>query len=124
MDKSIMLIDDDQLFNFLNRRIVEKLQVFNQVEVFNNAKMALEQIKTQQFVPQYILLDLRMPVMNGFEFLDELEKLPESIVAHTEVIVLTSSLMEEDREQCLQYKRVVAFLPKPLDATKLIDCLK
>lgn len=119
-----MLIDDDQLFNFLNRRIVEKLQVFNQIEVFNNAKMALEQIKTQQFVPQYILLDLRMPVMNGFEFLDELEKLPESIVAHTEVIVLTSSLMEEDREQCLQYKRVVAFLPKPLDAIKLSDCLK
>jgi len=119
-----MLIDDDQLFNFLNRRIVEKLQVFERIEVFNNAKIALEQIKTQQFVPQHILLDLRMPVMNGFEFLDELEKLPQSLVGQTEVVILTSSLMEEDREQCLQYKRVVAFLPKPLDATKLTDCLK
>lgn len=119
-----MLIDDDQLFNFLNRRIVEKLQFFERIEVYNNAKIALEQIRTRQFLPHYILLDLRMPVMNGFEFLDELEDLSESDVNETKVIVLTSSLMDEDREQCMEYKKVIAFLSKPLDGTKLIDILK
>ena len=119
MMKSIMLIDDDQLFNFLNKRIVQKLDLFEAVDVFNNAKNALREIETQHLMPQYILLDLRMPGMNGFEFLEAFEKLPQMLTQNIKVIVLTSSLLEEDHKKCMEYPKVVAFLPKPLDPERL-----
>jgi len=119
MMKSIMLIDDDQLFNFLNKRIVQKMDLFEEVDVFNNAKSALEEIKTQHLLPQYILLDLRMPGMNGFEFLEAFEQLPQMLIQNIKVIVLTSSLLEEDHKKCMEYQKVVAFLPKPLDPERL-----
>jgi len=123
MKRSIMLIDDDQLFNLVNRRIVEKVQFFDLITVFNSAKTALEEIKTRESVPQFILLDLRMPVMNGFEFLEALAKLPKAMIDGVKIIVLTSSLVDEDRDRSLIYKNVVAFLPKPLQIAQLQNCL-
>ena len=112
-----MLIDDDKMFNFLNKRIVEKMQVFDQITMFENAKSALDDIPHK--TPEYILLDLMMPVMNGFQFLDELEKLPSALTKSIKVVVLTSSLMEEDYNKSMQYQNVIAFLSKPLDTEKI-----
>ena len=118
MWNSIVLIDDDQIFNFLNKRIVDKLQVFEKVEVFNDAKQAFEAIKTWDFLPDYILLDIRMPLMDGFEFLNRFDALPEALTKHTKIIIVTSSLLHEDHEKCSSYRNVVGFLPKPLSAER------
>lgn len=119
MERSIMLIDDDQIFNFLNKRIVDKLQLFNEVEVFNDAKEAFEALKIRKFLPEFILLDIRMPLMDGFEFLDEFDALPEDFTKQSKIIIVTSSLLHDDHEKCKEYRNVVGFLPKPLDAERL-----
>jgi len=112
-----MLIDDDRMFNFLNKRIIEKLDTFNEICLFENARNALEDIREK--MPEFILLDLMMPVMNGFQFLDELEKLPSDLTKNIKVIVLTSSLLEEDYNKSMQYHNVIGFLTKPLDTNKI-----
>lgn len=69
-------------------------------------------------MPDYILLDIRMPLMDGFEFLDRFDALPEALTKHTKIIIVTSSLLEEDHEKCSKYRNVVGFLPKPLSAER------
>ena len=113
------MIDDDQIFNFLNKRIVDKLQVFEKVVIFNDAKQAFEAIETWDFLPDYILLDIRMPLMEGFEFLDRFDALPEALTKPTKIIIVTSSLLQEDHEKCGSYRNVVGFLPKPLSEERL-----
>jgi len=117
--KNIILIDDDQIFNFLNKRIIDKLAAFEKVEVFNDARQALAEIKSRDFSPEYILLDIRMPIMDGFEFLDQFDKLPEHLTKQTKIIIVTSSLIDEDREKCIQHANVIGFLPKPLNVESL-----
>lgn len=117
----ILLVDDDENDNFFHKRTLEKNRIAQKVAVANTGLQALEYLaKSHQEVdlahPNIIFLDINMPIMNGWEFLAEYEKLPESARANTLIIMLTTSLNPSDRELAEQNNLVNGFINKPLEA--------
>jgi CheY-like chemotaxis protein len=71
-----------------------------------------------------ILLDVNMPQMNGWDFLEEYEKLPLQAIAKTKVYIVSSSINNRDIEKSKTYKTVSGFISKPLDTEKMNEILK
>lgn len=120
----IVLIDDDPINNFLNKSIISELVSTDiTVEDFLNPEDALEALinqrnKDPKLLPDFIFLDINMPEMTGFEFLDlyiknNLEK------EHTQVFILSSSLDPNDIQISKSYTIVKDFISKPLDAERI-----
>jgi CheY-like chemotaxis protein len=122
----ILLVDDDPVNNFLNQRLLEKLAVADQLLVALNGQEAfalLEQYCPDEACPALILLDVNMPVMNGFEFLHAYQQLPLDQKEAIVIIMLTTSLHPQDVERG-QELNVAGFLSKPLTVDKVNGLLK
>lgn len=121
--RTILLIDDDAISNFLSKSMIEKSGIFDKVFVYSSATAALEFLfgcaeKEIEF-PEIILLDVMMPVMDGFTFLEEFKRLDPSKSGHVKVCMLTSSLDPKDRQQADAYPQVVEFISKPINQEKI-----
>lgn len=121
--KMVMIIDDNEIDRYVGESVI---RIHNFAEAVINveaAKDALEYLIAHQdqpeLLPQLIFLDINMPEMNGFEFLDEYEHLPDSIKTNCIVMMLTTSLHEEDKQKADTCKYVYRFLNKPLNPEKL-----
>lgn len=117
----IMLIDDDHLTNFYNKIILEKGNAANEIVVFENGKTALEYLKDNDNKVDLILLDINMPLMNGWQFLEHYDKLDDKRKAKM-IIMLTSSAHCDDKKMVEKHGSVKKFINKPLvpDTIKLI----
>jgi CheY-like chemotaxis protein len=118
------IIDDEEIFNFLNTEVIHHIDATSKINEFTSALDAIdflkESISSSDFeLPDYIFLDVRMPEMNGFEFLDEIQKLPSDIFSKTKLFMLSSSLDERDVNKALSYSIVKGFLSKPLSEENL-----
>ncbi len=116
----ILLVDDDENDNFFHKRALEKIRIAKKVEVVNTGEQALTYLENSSQTsdhehPNIIFLDINMPVMNGWEFLDEYERLPETTRANTLVIMLTTSLNPADKKRADQNPLVNGFINKPLE---------
>jgi CheY-like chemotaxis protein len=127
---SILLVDDDNASNFLNKTLIEDLEVAEKVVISKNGREALNFISScslqlsdaKESLPEVILLDLNMPVMDGFEFLEEFEKLKINSSKSVLIFLLTSSSNSRDIEKARQYT-VAGYLNKPLTEEKVIGIL-
>lgn len=121
MVKDIFLIDDDGLGNFLNQEIIKDSYPDKNVRSFESATMALETLKqiaqsSDDFLPQLILLDINMPVMDGWEFLEAFEQLPKHVSDNCRVVMHTSSIDPRDVERAKTFHTVADYITKPLTA--------
>jgi len=107
----ILLVDDDEACNFLSSIIISDLDAANEVETATDGIVACDLIQKQK-CPDIIFLDIRMPRMDGFGFLDNLEK--TGLCEHVKIVMLTSSIRKEERDKALSYKCVVDYFEKPL----------
>lgn len=112
--KSILLVDDDEIFLEVIQRIILKKVPTMEVHAFCNPEEALEFV-TNEKVPDITLLDLNMPKLNGWDYIEELEK--RRIKCN--LYMLTSSINAKDKEKSLQYDLVQDYLNKPLNIEKL-----
>lgn len=126
--KSVLLIDDDEIFNFLNARIISEsgfhvsiLSCLSAQEGFNILK---ESNPLDETFPHLIFLDVKMPGMSGHEFLKELNELPEEIKQKVSIVMLSSSLDPRDVDKSMRYPQVVEFIEKPLDEFKLHELVR
>lgn len=119
----VVLVDDNPLFNFISVKTITKNGFSDDVREFISGSKALKYLKalvaTPELIPDIIFLDVKMQVMDGFSFLDEFMKLPDMIKSKVKISMLTSSLLETDRERALSYSNVIEFLNKPLTKEKL-----
>jgi CheY-like chemotaxis protein len=119
----ILLVDDENICNFIASKMLEKANIAHSVESFLDAETALIQIKNgPQNIAEpknLILLDINMPRMNGWEFLNEFEQLPEIILDQYIVMLLTSSIDHRDIEKSTTYKSVKKFISKPFSVDKI-----
>ena len=123
---SIMLVEDDQITNFINERLIKKLNITPEIKVSLNGKEALvkidECLKSNHLCPELIFLDINMPVMDGFEFLQNFQRLDFENKDRTIIVMLTTSSNSNDLEK-LENLGHKDFLNKPLTEDKLKSIL-
>ena len=124
---AILLVDDDTTTNFLNQRLIQRLNVSNEVLVALNGQRALDMLHERCEVqkvgcPALVLLDVNMPVMNGFEFLETYSQRLTNRRHPVVFIMLTSSQLDQDLVRAQQLP-VTDFLTKPLTREKLVGVL-
>lgn len=119
-NKKILLVDDDQLNNLINTRIITKFSDYT-VDAFTSGREGLKYLHAceRDLFPEIIFLDINMPVMDGWEFLEEYQKFSEDMTSSTAVIMLTSSIDIRDIEKAKQYRSVRDFMSKPLTLESL-----
>jgi len=113
---TVMLIDDNSLDNFINKKMIESNGFAEKVNTYQEAGEALRFIKTAPATewPEVIFLDIMMPEMDGFAFLDEFEKLPENQRSQIKIIMLSTSESFKDLNRANKNPFVRKFLNKPL----------
>ncbi len=122
----LCVIDDEWICSFLAQKLIQKVVPDSQITHFQNGLEAIEFIQQHRFspwsLPGFILLDINMPVANGWDFLDMLNNL--EINDYNPAIYISSSSQDaEDIAMAKQYSCITGFLPKPLTLNKLADVL-
>lgn len=120
---SILLVDDDEPTNFINQIVIKRLGCAENVTAVKSGLAALDYLNTQEEkgnpLPNLIFLDINMPAMNGWEFLEEFKKLPDHQKSKITIVMLTTSVNPDDHAKAISYKEVADFEIKPLTADKM-----
>jgi CheY-like chemotaxis protein len=113
------LIDDDELFSRLNERFIFKLGLSNNVQTFFNAIDALEVLKSMSDpfmdAPDLILLDINMPGMNGWSFLESYSKLPTSLTNQINLFICSSTVNPDEIKRAEKHPLTSGFISKPIN---------
>lgn len=119
----VMLIDEDQIDNIINQKIIESNRFAEKIQVFQTGQRALdylaENFQDAEKLPDLIFLDINMPIMDGFQFLEEFEKLQEPVLDKCKIIMLSSSISPRDIDRAASNKFVKKYLNKPLNSRYL-----
>ena len=123
---TVCIIDDDPIFVYGTKVLLNYNSSFcSNIIVFENGKEALDDlrfmVKTNKELPEVIFLDLNMPIMNGWEFLDELKQM--NLKKKIGVYVVSASIDKIDEERARKYDMVIDFISKPLTTNKLQQLL-
>jgi CheY-like chemotaxis protein len=119
--KTCLLIDDNYIDNFVTRRILESSNFVDKVIVSQSATDAINSLRAGEIIPDVIFLDIRMPMMGGFEFLQEYDKLEIEGKKDIKIFMLSSSLDPIDLRKSTNNKYITQFVHKPLTQKTLDD---
>lgn len=120
--KKILLVDDSKPFNFLSKLTIQNSSIDCEIHEALNGQLALDYLAKAGECPDVILLDINMPVMDGFQFLKEYER--RGYCTHnTKIFMLTSSVREEDKDKSLASKYVKGYFDKPLSVNHIDEIL-
>lgn len=122
---TILLIDDDESDNFYHRLVLEESAIAQSIEIAYYAEEALEYLRAHDRVAaiDLIFLDINMPRMNGFEFIDEYAKLDGKHKTKIVIFMLSTSLNPSDQARAEANPYIAGFLYKPLSEEKLQEVL-
>ncbi|MHA4741726.1 response regulator [Dyadobacter sp. MSC1_007] len=123
MLETICVIDDDKIFTFLLKKIIEKASIAREIIFFENGRDALDYLaqhrEDQLRLPQLILLDINMPVLDGWQFLQEYGKLKCKVSSPISICVMSSSSEEGDYQRAMHSEHVMEYLQKPVQGPLL-----
>jgi CheY-like chemotaxis protein len=129
MALSFIIVDDSELDCFIAKKIIGHADQEIIVDTFQSAAEALDVLKTQ--LPNrnpedklVLLLDLQMPLMNGFQFVEEFEKLPKETQDKALIVILSSTRNSNDILRIFTYKSVHSLMEKPLTRDKLFTLIR
>lgn len=114
MDFEVVIVDDDSIVLFLHKVLIDRSSLPSAAGSFKNGKEALEYISQNGIreTPCLVLLDINMPVMSGWDFLEAIQE--KDFKENIYVAMVTSSINSKDAEHAKQYPQVIDFLVKPL----------
>jgi CheY-like chemotaxis protein len=126
---SVLLVDDDEINNFISIKLIKKALLNTEIMACLNGKFAIDQLVDIQRndpakLPDYILLDINMPIMNGWEFLDEYKRLNIDPLSKTKIFIISSSVFSNDINKARSYPLVKDFISKPLNVDKIIELFR
>lgn len=118
--RKVYLVDDYAISNLYHKKLLEKLDYKSELRMFTNPETALEDLRSDNNTtdPVLILLDIEMPQIDGFQFLDILKRQFASRVI--DVVIVSSSIWETDKERARRYPEIVmGFVSKPMKIENL-----
>jgi CheY-like chemotaxis protein len=126
---SVLLVDDDEINNFISIKLIKKALLNTEIMACLNGKFAIDQLveiqkKDPAKLPDYILLDINMPIMNGWEFLDEYKRLNIDPQGKTKIYIISSSVFSNDINKARSYPLVKDFISKPLNVDKIVELFR
>ncbi len=119
---NFIVVDDNKLDSFIAEKIIKNTGKCNQVKTFHFGKDAIDYLagyQNPEHLNTIILVDIMMPVMSGFEFVEEFQKLPEDVKRSSSIYVMSSSINENDLNLVHNYPCVKQYLNKPLNSNNL-----
>ena len=121
----ILIIDDDEINNFIAAKLIDKIPPKAKVSTCVNGQEGIDFVKNklnnQDEFPDIIFLDINMPLMNGWEFLEEYEQIKNDIKKKVTINMLSSSVYNDDISKAETYTTVNKFISKPLTVDKIKD---
>ncbi len=118
----VLIIDDDDIVRLVQGKLIQNCNVCKDPLNFKRASEALEYLNSASVENDYLLLlDINMPMMDGWEFLEAIEKM--AVKDNIYVFMVTSSIDYNDKEKAKNYKRIINFIEKPI-TSKNCDQLK
>lgn len=128
LDK-VLIIDDDEINNFVCSKVIHKHEFASEVKTFVSGQEGLDYLQTvindqNESLPDLILLDINMPIMNGWSFLEKYQALIPQFDKHPVLLMLSSSVYEEDIEKARQHPEVKDYITKPLNQEVLDNIYK
>jgi CheY-like chemotaxis protein len=116
--KNVCVIDDDKIFQYLTHRIISDTHLIKEIEIFSNGMDALHYLESVSFdkkkLPDIILLDLFMPVMDGWDFLKEYVDLQSKLAKKIPIYIISSSIDPIDIQKSKSINSVIDFIVKPM----------
>ncbi len=126
--KRACIIDDDPIFIYGIKRIMNEIDLCDEIIVYTDGESALHElgalVQEGKKLPDVILLDLDMPVMDGWTFLDDFIKIPNHDQGHLSMYILSSSINPSAIEKVKNYPIVQRFISKPVTVSDLKQILK
>lgn len=124
----VLLVDDNDTDNFINKRIIELTNFAPRIEIKNSGKSALEYLEANKDneanLPDLIFLDINMPIVDGFVFLYEFDNFAQNIKDKCKIVILSSSDNKKDIDKIINNDFVVKFITKPLTEEALSEVKK
>ncbi|NCI47853.1 response regulator [Sediminibacterium soli] len=125
----VFLIDDDNIYQFTARKILESTGLAKEIVSFYNGKEAIKYLtddknRLSENFPDLIFLDINMPIMNGWEFLEEYHSLYGNFPKPVVVYVVSSSIDSHDMKKSRQYKGVTDYIVKPVTRVKYKELIE
>lgn len=127
MKHSICIIDDDMLYKLLLKKTISNLPISVDITCFSNGKEALDAFSNSAIdaseLPDIILLDINMPIMDGWEFMESFVELLPTLPKVIRVYIASSSIANQDIEKAKLYKEISEYLVKPIHSETLYNIL-
>ncbi|SDW06579.1 response regulator [Flavobacterium degerlachei] len=118
MNYNVVVVDDDEIVLFLHSKIIQAVGLHESPKTFNSALKALEFFKSvPDDTPILLFLDINMPVMDGWGLLDIIHQ--EDFDKKIEVVMVTSSVDQGDKDKAESYSKIIEFVEKPFSRTNM-----
>jgi CheY-like chemotaxis protein len=114
-----MIIDDNEMDNLLNKIILEKHNFSKSIQLYNSPTAAIKDLTEGKITPDAIFVDINMPEMTGFEFVEAFEKINRPELNKSRLYIISSSDDKQDIKKAFSFKSVSKYLTKPLDIVQL-----
>jgi CheY-like chemotaxis protein len=120
---TVCVIDDDKIYSFAIKHIINRSGITENIILFHNGRVAMDffhqQVQEQHSLPDVILLDLNMPVLDGWQFLEEFETIKTSLKKTIPIYIVSSSIDEEEHSRAKAIESVNDFITKPITVSIL-----
>lgn len=128
MIDKVCVIDDDDIYQYLLRKELKSTKIVNKILVFSDGAKAMEYLLKMkdhpEELPDVVFLDVNMPVMNGWQFLDEFIQLRPRLTKKIVVLIVSSSFDRQDIERAEKYSEVSDYIIKPVTRSRLVSVLE
>ncbi|MEC5165419.1 CheY-like chemotaxis protein [Flavobacterium sp. PL11] len=122
--KTVWIIDDDPIYQTIIHKIIKKSDIFSMICSFSNGQEAFDELlnltDSCTNSPDLILLDVNMPIMDGWEFMDEMLLQQDKIKKNIVIYLVSSSIALEDKTKAQSYSNILGYLSKPITILDLV----